>query len=481
MSSRVALVVLVAGLFLNRTATADGLFYADRGVRPLGRAGAFVAGADDLGALAYNPAGLFEAGSQVLVDAAWFGLKSSFTRAVDLQQVDPNTGQTVGTYRQTFPTVRGSAPVAPIPTLAISFKPHPRWVLALGAWAPTAALTSYPETVGGRPAPQRYSLINMDGSALVTVGAGAAYAVSPTLHVGLVLEALVGTFQSTSDFSTCLPDRFLCAPEEPSWDGLAQVRAGPIVAPTASLGATWIPSRSLRMGVSIQLPTYVRSPATLTSRLPTAAVFAQASQVGDEGHLAFDLPWTVRMGVETRILDGLRLELAGNFDRWSMHDSITFAPDNIAVRNVAGLSAVYPLSTVVMSRGFQDAVGVHLGAECSFRLMDVAWDARGGVSYETSAVPKGYESVLTLDQDKLTTAVGVSMHLQRLRFDVTYAHVFGLDVTVDPKEARITLINPLQANPPKTSVPINAGAYSARADILGIGMAYTFGGTRDKR
>ena len=43
-------------------ADAGGLYYADRGVRPLGRAGAFVAGADDPGAITYNPAGMFDAG-----------------------------------------------------------------------------------------------------------------------------------------------------------------------------------------------------------------------------------------------------------------------------------------------------------------------------------------------------------------------------------------------------------------------------------
>ncbi|MGE3672490.1 MAG: hypothetical protein AB7K71_22655, partial [Polyangiaceae bacterium] len=39
-------------------AEAAGLYFSDRGVRPMGRAGAFIAGADDAGAIWYNPAGL---------------------------------------------------------------------------------------------------------------------------------------------------------------------------------------------------------------------------------------------------------------------------------------------------------------------------------------------------------------------------------------------------------------------------------------
>ena len=52
-----ALAALAAAWLTAAPAHAGGLYYADRGVRPLGRAGAFVAGADDPGAITYNPAG----------------------------------------------------------------------------------------------------------------------------------------------------------------------------------------------------------------------------------------------------------------------------------------------------------------------------------------------------------------------------------------------------------------------------------------
>ena len=57
-----------------------GLYFTDRGVRPMGRAGAFVAGADDLGAIWYNPAGIADAGTSILFDASWLQF-SSTTRA----------------------------------------------------------------------------------------------------------------------------------------------------------------------------------------------------------------------------------------------------------------------------------------------------------------------------------------------------------------------------------------------------------------
>ena len=62
-------------------ARAAGLYFSDRGVRPMGRAGAYVAGADDLGSIWYNPAGIADAGTSILVDFGWLALRpSSYTR-----------------------------------------------------------------------------------------------------------------------------------------------------------------------------------------------------------------------------------------------------------------------------------------------------------------------------------------------------------------------------------------------------------------
>ncbi len=462
---------------------AAGLYYADRGVRPLGRAGAFVAGADDLGALAYNPAGLYDAGGQFLIDGSWVHFSSDYTRVSNLTQVDPNTGQPVGTYKETYPTVSGTTPFIPIPTIAASFKPHKNWVIALGAWAPYAALTTYPDrvtqtTASGRsetlPAPQRYSLITLDGSLLAVVGAGVAFAPNKQWRLGATVGMLTGVFKTQATFSGCVPERFICAPEEPSWDVAAQLSVGPIFAPTGSLGVTFIPVPAWRVAVAFQLPTWISAPATLDARLPSTPVFEKASQQGDEANVKFDLPWTLRAGVEMRAVDDLRLELAFDYDRWSMHDAITVTPENIAFKNVAGFPPTYNVPPVTLPRGFQDSASVHLGGEYTFHADRFDIDARAGVSFETSAIPTAYESVLTIDQNKVTTAIGGSLHWRKLRLDLVYAHVFGFDVNVDPASAKISLISPVQANPPKSPDYINGGSYSARADVVGAGLAYTF-------
>ena len=210
------------------------------------------------------------------------------------------------------------------------------------------------------------------------------------------------------------------------------------------------------------------------SSSPRPPVFQQATQQGTGGNVAFNLPWTLRAGIETRVVDNLRVEVSFAYDAWSMQDAITLTPTNIALKNVAGFPSLYYVPPVSLPRNFQDSASVHLGGEYTLKLGGLAWDGRAGVSFETSAVPSAYESVLTIDQNKVTLAGGLSVHINKARLDFVYAHVFGFDVNVDPNSAKIALTSPVQANPPKSPDYINGGTYSARANVLGLGLAYTF-------
>src|SRR5262249_54164433 len=153
--------------------------------------------------------------------------------------------------------------------------PHKDWVVGFGVWAPYAALTTYPDAAN---APQRYSLITLDGSLLAFVGAGAAWAPIKELRVGATFGMLTGVFNTKAAFAGCLPERFICAPEQQSWDVLTQLSVGPIFAPTGSLGAVFVPHPSWRVGASFQLPVWVRSHATLNARLPATPAFEDSQQ-----------------------------------------------------------------------------------------------------------------------------------------------------------------------------------------------------------
>ena len=460
---------------LEGTASAAGLYFSDRGVRPLARGGAFVAGADDLGAIWYNPAGLADAGSSMLVDFAWLHFNSEYTRQT---QVADSAG-TLRTYNS--PTVDGKSPVLPIPTIGASFNfgEKKEFTGAFGIIAPYTAITTYPLTVDGMPSPSRYALVSLEGSALVIPGLYFAYKPIEQVRVGIGVQALVGTFKSTTVFSASPSDRLVGAPEDPQYDTFSELKVGPIFAPSANAGATFIPEKHVHIGISGQLPFSVAAPAKITVKLPTSPVFDKASQDGQDATVRFKLPAVLRAGVEFRneFSDKslLRVELAYVREFWSAHESIDVSPTNIKLLNVTGFPSPFAVSNISIPRHFIDSNSIRLGGEYRFKIEDYVIDARLGANYETSAIPNAYVSPLTVDgSNKVMLGAGGGLHLgDSWRIDLTYAHVFTNDETVLPGDAKLPRINPVQGNPTQTEA-VNGGYYSQRADLFGVGMNYKF-------
>lgn len=466
----------IAGMGLAAPGKAAGFFYVERGVRPLGRGGAFVAGADDPGAISFNPAGLAAARQEILVDGSWLDFGSTFRRRSTLDQVDPNTGQPTGqTFTRDHPSVDGTTPVLPIPAIAYTHPIGRKTTLGIGVWAPYAAVSSYPTRVGGEPAPQRYSLVSMDGSALATFGLYGATEVAPGLRLGAGVEVLGGFFETRVAFSACVPERFVCAPEQPEYDAPAHVRAGPMFAPSGIFGVQVAVSRLTALGASFHLPYWVSAPATVDVGLPSAPVFATATTSGDEATVRFRLPWILRAGIE-QTLGRTRVELTYVHEHWSMHDRIEVEPHGMSLNGVVGFPPSFPIAPVNLPRGFRDTNSVRAGVEHPIDLGGTRLDARGGVMLEQGAIPAEMLSVTTLDFDKLVVALGASIHAtKRLRFDLVVAHVFTPEVTVHPLRARIAPVNPVSANPPALPHAINGGTYSASANVFGAGLRYVFG------
>jgi len=449
------------------------LYLSERGVRPLARGGAFAAGANDLHALWYNPAGLFDAGSQFLFDAAWVDYGVDYTRRAIVEQRDPNTNQVVGEFEQTFPTVHGTSAAVPIPTLAGSFRLHEQWVMALGLEAPYSALTSYPEEIDGVPAPSRYSLINLDGSALAIIGAWIAYAPNDMWRFGMGLQMLVGRFVATTMYSTCVPDRFFCAQEQPEFDALTQLSVGPIVAPSGNLGVQFIPHERWQIGLSFQAPVIIRAPARIRVRLPSSPLFERARVNGEEASVAFEFPWVLRWGVQYQPIDNLFVELDGSVEGWSIHDSIDINPEGVEFANLPGFPNPTGVPPQSYARNFRDSVAIRGGGEYGLEVADITLFFLAGLSYESSAVPPASLSVLTVDLNKVTTSLGFGFGYDAWRFDFVYAHMFGEEVDVDPEEAELEVLVPLEANivNPHT---VNGGTYNARGNVLGVGLRYAF-------
>lgn len=446
---------------------AGGFYFSDRGVRPVGRGGAFVAGADDLGAIWYNPAGVADSGSSVLFDATWLRFRNEYQR--ELQIVDSQ-----GTvHRVESPTIEGTSPVLPLPTFAASYRFSDHLTVAAGVIAPYVPLASYPDTVEGQPSPARYTLGSFNGSRLALPGVWAASRPAKFLRIGAGFLALVGTFRSTITFSASPQDRLVGAPEQPEYDVAAKLEVGPIFAPSANAGVILEPHETVRFGISAQLPMKIDSEALLTTRLPTSVVFDSAQVSGDRARVSFTLAAILRAGVEVRPVDDVRVEFSYVRELWSSHDVIYATPQGISLDGVVGAPPSVAMPDIEIPRNYQDTNSFRLGGEFRFDAGGYEMDARVGVAYESSAVPKEYLSLSSLDFDKTLVALGGSLHMGKgWRFDALYGHVFAAEAVVSPASAQIPRINPLKGNAPLEAV--NGGTYRASSDLIGLGLNYGF-------
>jgi long-chain fatty acid transport protein len=460
---------LIAALAASYDASAAGLYFSERGVRPLGRGGAFVAGADDIGAIWYNPAGLTEAGTTIMADFSWLHFTSDFKRKSQIN----DAGGAAHIYD--YPKTSGTTPFIPIPTIGASYAFNsPKGLsIAGGLFAPYSAVTSYPLTVDGQPGPARYSLVSLDGSALTVIGGWVAYKPIEQISVGGGVEMLVGTFNSTVVFSASPTDRLIGAPEDSKYDALSGLKVGPIFAPSGNFGITVKPIKQVRIGLSGQLPFHINAPAKVNVRLPNAVEFDGAYQDGQDAHVRFNLPGIIRLGVEGRPTEQLRLEIAYVRELWSTHETIDVRPDNIKMYGIVGFPSPFGVAPISIPRHFRDTSSLRFGGEYTLGKKNRI-DLRGGLSYEQSAIPNAYLSPLTIDLDKITLSAGAGFHVgDHWRIDVVLAHVFGISATVDPAEASVPRVNPVKGYDTQVEA-INGGTYSARADVIGAGVEYKF-------
>jgi long-chain fatty acid transport protein len=442
-------------------AQAGGMYFTDRGARPAGRGFAFVAGADDAGALWYNPAGLAHAGRQVFVDTTLTLLDAEFTRIDGGGAVQP--------------TVSLEAPPLPIPMLAYTdgFGLE-RFNFGAGVLAPNLVPKRWPAqiTVAGvpEPAPQRYSLIDLDGSAIVHVVAGGAFRLLPELTLGATAHVITGRLRSRQTLSAC--DRAICTqPENPDFDAESEIDL-PFVGVTATFGAQY-DAGPVRLGASFTLPHRIGGTATMRVRVPAASVFDGAFVDGDTADVTLDMAWIARAGVELRAIEDLRVEAAVVYEGWSIQDELLVEPENVTLRNVVAIGD-YDVGDVAVPRDMNDVVSLRLGGEYAF-VEEVT--ARAGVTYETGAFDDEYLTPLTLDSDKIVVGVGASVQVaDGVWLDASYGHVFLRDREV--RTSRVPQPNPIR--PPPANVPppdgpvfVGNGDYLMEANVFGVGLRWT--------
>ncbi len=478
---------LCALAFSPGAATAGGMFVGTHGARPTARGGAFVAGADDLNAIYYNPAGV------VLSQPQPEGWSVLFDAGLVMQHV-AYTRNDAGVQRPTVVGdggVIGAAPLV-IPQLGFARKFSRPWgsmAFGLGLWIPYTALSRYPEPSYGTEearrqvpdvAPQRYQLIGLyDGSLsratlLAVLNPVASFSLlGDKLQLGIGPQLMLLYFRAKLMLNGC--PQVMCAPENPDYDALVVAQAFAPV-PSLNLGAIYRPIDMLKLGLSFQLPFFVRSATgSVDTRLPVSELFNGAAVQGRDASLAMDLPPILRLGVElTTWQKRLRVELAYTAEFWSIQDSVLVTPKNVSLVNVKGFDT-YTLGPVAIDRQMQTTHAVHLGAEATL------WKyigARIGGMFESGAMPDATFTILSPDSHKGMIALGafvpsVKFAKAEWRFDLGYARIIQPDRVIASEDSKLAPQNPLR--PDVGLAPgqggIGGGRYEVSYDLLTLGFS----------
>jgi len=452
--------ILVAALLAAHgpRAHAGGMYLPTRGVRPTARAGAFVAGADDLGALWFNPAGLAATSggkkNQFIFDLSFVSQKVSYHR--------------IDSGHNELEAVDNESAGLPIPTVGVSADVGDDLVVAGGIFAPYASLARYP--VDG---PQRYSLVDLSDTKMVVAEVAVGWQMNDKLRLGAGLQNLFSSVSSTIVFNGC-PGETVCAPEDPEFDSLSSINQRDYFSPSGVVGVQYDVHPKARLGAAVQLPFEVSGKGDLGVVLPSSGFFNGATVNGDTGSMSFTLPAMIRGGVEVQPAPGWRVEAAIDYEMWSMHDSFTIEPDGVYIEGAPGVGT-YQIGDMTVPRNFKDTVAFQLGVERkgspSSPLMLAA-----GYAYETSAAPDEYLSVMTVDGNKHLLAGGLGYRFGATNVFASVAYAAVADRNVDPDVGVAPQLSPIRDDNQTAPLPtyVNWGTYSTHWLAAGVGVTSEF-------
>ncbi len=468
---------MVASWHTPRSAHAGGLYLMPRGVEASARGGARVAGADDPNSLWYNPAGLINSGKQLLIDFTLPIVKTEFTRKLDNGTREP----TVSAPNQLFP----------IPTLAYSDSFGLRnWGFGAGLLIPTGYVPNWPSSVdvdGERQrAPQRYSVLNTNGSAIASLALGAAYQPMKMLTFGATLMLTAASLGAEVAVSAC--DYAVCSqPEGREWEGRTRFLLGPVYTATGVLGST-LNLDGVRIGASVMLPTNISGEAEFDVRLPDQQFFDGVTVENKNGgkdlkaKMDVSLPAILRLGVEFLPIQPLKVEIGATYETWSVQDSITVKPKGVVVKNVPGIGTV-DAQPVTLARNMHNTWAINLGGKYALASMmpkHRPLDINAGAMFETGAFDDKDLSPTTIDTRKLLLGIGASVEVwPNVMLDATYGHIFMQNRNVRDSQVLLpAAIRPRpQDNDPSTydvgdQPAIGNGKYVVEANFVGLGVRW---------
>lgn len=490
---RVAKNLLLASVALTAgagPAHAGGYNAGVKGARASGRGGAFTAKADDLSAVALNPAGLTKLEDTLLHVGNRFSYNHhSFTRAPTLDWGD--TSGPVPPYVE-FDRVENATPFQALdPILGVGTRfGLEDWAFGLVAYSPAGVARQEFPVEGG----QRYMMVSRN-SIWINYALTAAWQPSDILSLGV-------TFQNVAvpqlDYQLVIDgarQSQAANPVSSPFDMLAKISGSDLFTPQLILGASVRPVPELEFGLSGQvLPGEIVTESTLDitplgDRLEGGEVNLTRNQGRDPANdvtLTLPLPLTARAGVRYIGLEGQRevfdIEFDVAYETWSSVER--FVVDSNGITAELYMDQV-PINVVNVEKQWQDTISFHLGSDVA--VAD-SLTLRGGVYYETAVADPTWANVDFPSGRQLGAALGTSIHLDALEVALVYEYRHQPKIVVTEGAGQVTqevpgsqcqppYTNPTACNPAylgQRAPTVNGGTYEAHAHVGALDVLYRF-------
>lgn len=515
------------------TAEAGGFDMPGIGTRGLGRAGAYNVRTDSPLALHLNPANLARlSGVNAELNLHIASLQSCFDRdgtptrdgdggvrgSEEDNAANANDFGNPSDYADVeYPEVCNDGGLFPIPQLGLSFRPHERVGLGVGliaknnighrtfgaAGGDNIGTYAVPGTATGRlPVSSRYDVIEAN-VLLAFIAVGAGVEIHPRLRVG----ASFGYGFASTGFTTAVAplanqdfardiiavvdahDRFvprigLSVDAEPV-DGLevmagfvwtADVKASgdlnlrPIFWGDPSVQA--IPAPADGSAADVTFPVRLRAPQTSVVSFGTRYAMARPGARTTSDRVAGVAAPTLAEGEVSRPFDPMRdevfdLELDIVVTLGSRVDTFNVVASQGTERLYSGSLPLNVPPQIDLPHNWKTQVMVALGGDVN--VLPEVFALRWGLVYESHGVEAGYERLDFTPWQLFGGSFGMTLRIQRFELSLGYMHTHYFTVNNSIAEAQV--LAPSAAGPGRL---INAGRFTASANLLSLGLSYRF-------
>lgn len=461
-------------LILSGLALAGGYTLVDSGVRAQGRAGAFVAGANDVSAQWYNPAALRNVARPSLSMDGWLTQQTAWFEREDIPGVNPFS-EAVSEAPPVFEPSGGY-----VTRLGGLHPSLDRLSVAVGLMVPTGSDYLWPAD-----GPQRYALISAQ-IRQIYAGPSVAWEVAPWLAVGASLQYTFLKVDQSLAATLCEEGGESCGSDSPIDDVRLDVSALDPGKVTWNAGVLLQPVEPLKIGLSVQPGVDFAAKGSTTSTLdPNNGLFdgvlTGSTFSDEEATVRVSLPWTARAGVEVAPSDRLRVELDGVWTGWSATEDLRVTDVDLELTTTETGpmhgESITVTDDVSLATGFVDTWSLRLGAEFDAHAL---LTVRAGVYGETGATPDGFANPGVPDADKFGGSLGASVRVgPHLTLDASgLLTAFADRAVTDSTYAQTALFidyNHGFATRVGSGREVGNGTYGGTAWVAGLGASWAFG------